>query len=335
MDINIKDFEWKPIYSDEMELFNRIGRPFKAHPIIIFEYENKVYFLKAVSARYTKDEKGNLIFNTKQRERIEDKEAYLVEPYKNQITKQGYEPYFMKKSIIDTTQIFVMNKTEFVEYFKYENLIDADFYTRTLRFKDRVQILDQLTNNLNDKNFSLTLISKENGIDFKPKLIYSNQKFIDKEINDAYENKDLNKYIDLEQIKKYIKDYNEYFEKNKNEIDQEINIIKKIVKLHLDKASDREDYLAQLAGDWYNFNALNQKLNNKYTEYEIDEMWLKDIDLYDDKYNLSKYEEEYYKYHEEDETSRFMTNYEKLEKEVEEFKQKQKETKKKDQEMSM
>lgn len=40
---------------------------------------------------------------------------------------------------------------------------------------------------------------------------------------------------------------------------------------------------------------------------------------------MSKYEKEYYIYHEEEKISRFMTNYEKLEKEVEEHKQKQKE----------
>ena len=68
-------------------------------------------------------------------------------------------------------------------------------------------------------------------------------------------------------------------------------------------------------------------MDNKYTKYEIDEMWLEDINLYDDKSNLSKYEKEYYNYHEEEKISRFMTNYEKLEKEVEEFEQKQKEQK--------
>ena len=40
MKFDIKDLEWRPIYSREMILFDRTGQEFKAHPILIFEYEN-------------------------------------------------------------------------------------------------------------------------------------------------------------------------------------------------------------------------------------------------------------------------------------------------------
>lgn len=70
MEFDIKDLEWKPILSKEMTLYDRVGRPFKAHPIIIFEYKDKVYFLKAVSAKYFYDENNNLIFSKYQKEDI-------------------------------------------------------------------------------------------------------------------------------------------------------------------------------------------------------------------------------------------------------------------------
>ncbi|MBO7043948.1 hypothetical protein J6W34_05350 [bacterium] len=45
----------------EITLYNRLDREFNAHPMIIYEYQDKVYFLKAQNAIKKENDKKILI----------------------------------------------------------------------------------------------------------------------------------------------------------------------------------------------------------------------------------------------------------------------------------
>ena len=340
MELNIKDLEWKPILSKEMTLYDRVGQPFEAHPIVIFEYENNVYFLKSQSARYTLDNVTKLpVLIKKHNEYIENKRAVLVYSYKDQLKNEKYESYFKKDSLIDTTQIFVMNKDEFLDYYKYDNLQDVIYNTRTLMYKDREEILNQVIKNIDKKSFSITLISKDNGFSLKPKLIYSNETFINEDKNKFIKDNSINNIVmGLEFVETYIKEYKEYESKNINAIKQYINSIRDIFKKHLDETYSMEHYIEEHVPDLALYQDLNSDLKNKYSDSELEEWWYEDTDLRDIKSNLSPYEHDYYDKHPEEYKDKFeKNNCYKLEQEVEKFKQEQQETKKKDndQEMSL
>ena len=342
MEINIKDLEWKPIYSREMTLFDRTGQEFKAHPIVIFEYENNVYFLKSQSADYTVDSVTKIPTLIKEhKEYIQNKRAILVHPYKDQLKNEKYneKPYFKKDSLVDTTQIFAMSRNEFIEYYKHDNLLDIIYNTRTLMYKDRAEILNQVIDNIDKKNFSITLISKKNSFDFKPKLIFSNKTFIDEERNKNVKKiSQGNIFIDKKFMDEYINDYEEYKLKNDYAIEQYINSIRDIFKKHLDETYSMEHSIEEHdVPDWVAYDDLNNDLNNKYSDSELEKWWHEDTELADESYNLSKYELDYYKEHREKYKDKFeKNNYYKLEQEVEEFQQSKKQKDKEhDQGMSM
>lgn len=151
MKFDIKDLEWRPIYSREMILFDRTGQEFKAHPILIFEYENNVYFLKSQPVKYTIDSVTKIpVLIDKHKEYIKNKIAILVHSYKDQLENEEYndKSYFKQDSLIDTTQIFAMNKDEFIDYYKHDNLQDVIYNTRTLMYKYREKILKQIIENM-------------------------------------------------------------------------------------------------------------------------------------------------------------------------------------------
>ncbi|MBO7043403.1 hypothetical protein J6W34_02505 [bacterium] len=256
-----------------MKLFDRVGQPFEAHPIVIFEYENNVYFLKSQSARYTLDNVTKLpVLIEKHKEYIENKRAVLVYPYKDQLKNEKYESYFKKDSLIDTTQIFAMNKDEFLDYYKYDNLQDVIYNTRTLMYKDREEILNQVIKNIDKKSFSITLISKDNGFSFKPKLIYSNETFINEDKNKFIKDNSINNIVmGLEFVETYIKEYKEYESKNINTIKQYINSIRDIFKKHLDETYSMEHYIEEHVPDLALYQYLNSDLKNKYLDSELEE----------------------------------------------------------------
>lgn len=51
----------KLIMFREITLYNRLDREFNAHPMIIYEYQDKVYFLKAQNAIKKENDKKILI----------------------------------------------------------------------------------------------------------------------------------------------------------------------------------------------------------------------------------------------------------------------------------
>ncbi|MBQ5492599.1 MAG: hypothetical protein IIT78_01830 [Mycoplasmataceae bacterium] len=341
MDINIKDLEWRPIYSREMILFDRTGQEFKAHPILIFEYENNVYFLKSQSVKYTIDSVTKIpVLIDKHNEYIENKRGILVHSYKDQLENKDYndKSYFKKDSLIDTTQIFAMNKDEFLDYYKHDNLQDVIYNTRTLMYKDRDKILNQVIENIDKKNFSITLISKENGFSFKPKLIYSNETFINEERNKNLEKINQGSiFINQKFMDEYINNYEEYKLKHDNAIKQYINSIRDIFKKHLDKTYSMEHYIEEHdVPDLVAYQDLNSDLKDKYSDSELEKWWYEDTDLADIACNLTKYEWDYYKNHKEEYKDKFeKNNYYKLEQEVEEFQQSKQNEKEHEQGMSM
>lgn len=252
-----------------MTLYDRVGRLFKAHPIMIFEHEDKVYFLKAVSAKYFYDENNNLIFSKYQKEDISNSEAYLIKPYDDQPFIENYKTYFQKTSIIDTAQIFAMNKNEFIEYFGYDNLLKADYFTRKIRYQDRFEVLDQLKTNFSKKNISITLISKKDGKEFEPKLIYSSQKFIDRSENAAIKDFNDGKNVNFKKIEEYKSEYNKYKNLHSNDIDKQIDTIKLIVDSYYEEERNRLLDISEEVGDLALLSALNNEVK-KYSEYTVE-----------------------------------------------------------------
>lgn len=345
MDINIKDFEWKPMLSSEMTLFDRLGQEFKAHPIIILEFQDKIYFLKSQSAKYKIDPKTKKllideetkspILIDRDKELIESNKVVLVCPYENQPTIANHKIYFTSDSLVDTSQIFVMSKNDFIDYFGSKELLDnVNYYTRTLRYSDRERILEHLINNIDNDNYSITLISRENGIDFRPKLIYSSQNLIDEERNKAL--KDINKgaKIDLNKIDTYLNTYKNDYTKNKDKIESDVEAFRKFLKdTVLEEIYSMSNSLQQNNIDREFYHLENVKLKNKYSDEEIYIKWVEDVDRKDERFNLSQYELELSKANPQKLEDDYRDiNYEELEKEAEEFEQKQKATRKKEKE---
>ena len=330
MDI-IENLEFKPILSTNMKLFDRVGQPFDAHPIIIFEHQNKVYFLKAQSATYVLDDNDKTVLDDDQQKAIQRNECYLVKSYDDEISNNQYDTFFRQDSLVDTTQLFVMNKDEFLEYFKFDNVLEkADFYTRSLLYTDRKIILKQLKNNLAKENVSITSISKRNanGVWFSPKLIYSAQKFIDRDERDALKNYNKGKYIELHKIREYKHNYTEYQKENNSTIKQYIKSLEDFVDSKFDDTIEKIADIKKNIGDLQFLQTLNSE-TKKYSETEVEERWWEDLALVDEQLNLSEYEKEYYKYHQEEYDKKFKTLCQEL-KEQQDIKKKDK-----DQEMSL
>lgn len=335
MEFDIKGLEWKPILSRNMKLFDRVGQPFEAHPIVIFEYENKIYFLKSQSAKYKLNEEDKIILDKEQQKAIDRKESYLVKPYNDQLKNDEYKTFFRQDSLVDTTQIFVMNKEEFIEYFKFDNILEkADFYTRSLLYKDRIEILTQLKNNLAEENVSITSISKKDNVWYEPKLIYSAQKFIDRDDKKALKECNEGKYIQLYKIEEYKHAYDEYLRVNNSTQKQYIRSLEEFVDYKLDETLEYFSYIQRDIGDPQLLDTLNDEVK-KYSEDEIKRRWSGDIDLIDEKHNLSKYEHQYYDEHKEEYNEKFKTLFEELEEDINLKEQQETKKKDKDQEMSL
>ena len=73
----------------------------------------------------------------------------------------------------------------------------------------------------------------------------------------------------------------------------------------------------------------------KYSDYVIKTKWYEDMDLLDKKYNISKYEHQYYDEHKEEYNEKFKTLYEELKEDINLKEQQETKKKDKDQEMSL
>ncbi|MBQ5492593.1 MAG: hypothetical protein IIT78_01800 [Mycoplasmataceae bacterium] len=361
MEFDIKDLEWKPIMSREITLYDRLGREFNAHPMIIFVYQDKVYFLKSQSA-IEKPNKEDYEIITQPNEILRDKkiivkglnlidehkelisknQACLVTPYEYQpkLVNKDYKIYFTRDSLIDTSQIFVMNKNDFVDYFGSKALLKKiNDYTRTLRYKDQERIVEQLVNNLRSGNFSLTEIYKENTNKFDKKSIYNNPKLVKEEKDKLIQKINKGYKVDLDAIDAYLKAGQKYYENNKTNIEKEIQLLIDYLYINVrDQINGMIGYILEQTPDLEFYDWDNQKLNYKYTIDEINDMYLLDLDKKDELLNLSRVELKFYDEHPgkwQEDFDNAEVNYKNLEQEVEEFKQKQKETNKKDRDQEM
>ena len=232
----------------------------------------------------------------------------------------------------------MINKNDFIDFFGSKELLDnVNYYTRTLRYSDRERILEHLINNIDDDNYSITLISRENGINFRPKLIYSSQSLINEERDKALENISLGARIDLNKIDAYLNTYKNDYKKNKDRIENEVKLFRDFLKnIILEKETyGISELIEEQTADLPFYNLQNDKLGNKYTYEKIEEMWLKDFDKNDELFNLSKSEDDFYKNNPNKLAEDFRTNYDDLKEEVKQKEQRETKKKDKDQEMSL
>lgn len=133
----------------------------KNHPIIIFydDYNQEVYYLTMKSYR----PKHDYLIN--------DKVYYFL-------SKDLNNPhlYTNKDSIIDTSTIYKMNYTDFVNNFHIDpSNIENEF--RILNISQQKQIIDYLINNVNTQNICIKQMNANNQLELT-KPVYTTKKWI-------------------------------------------------------------------------------------------------------------------------------------------------------------
>ncbi len=207
--MQIKNFEWLPLYSSKMIIFNRTGEKINGYPIIISELDDQIYFIKMEFASYKIHKTNRKELAEHQQDYIDLKQAIILHPSNNLKTNIQDAPFFNEDFIIDTTSIFVMNKEDFIKLYPLNEFDNLMKNTRTILYQTRLTILEMLQKNISNNAFSLTyikLIDSDN-YQFIPELIYSSNEFINKERWDIV----INHHTLLRTIDKYIDNYRAFF----------------------------------------------------------------------------------------------------------------------------
>lgn len=169
----IEDYkmEFQSPVSQYSVCFSLTGFNYRAHPIIIMELENDYVFLKAQTYRSFNQLPDFL------KEKINHQQAFVIHK-SNPQNDDNQSFYFKNDSLIDTSQIYVMNKKEFNECYDF----DSDIARNTNYISDfnKSFILNQLWSNLENGNYSITRVIRKNNINYS-KLIYAKSDELDSE----------------------------------------------------------------------------------------------------------------------------------------------------------
>lgn len=247
-------------YSEYSVCFNLVGLNFKAHPIIIVELENDYVFLKAKSIHNNINERDIL--------NISRQKSYAI-PKSKPINEDNNLFYFKYDSLIDTEQLFVMNKKEFNECYEFDSEIAKN--TNFISDYHKEIILSQVINNINKSEFSLTRIIRKNGINHS-KLLFAPDQWIKEEYSKETEwLKDVPSSFSNIAIKnrdymeKYIEDYDMRLKTNKEDVYQKVfedvvRPLKQKIKYFLDL---RDDFLTnRLPEDFVGYKSDEIDYNN-------------------------------------------------------------------------
>lgn len=153
--------------------FDLAGFSIKSRPVIIFEIENDVIFLKFNSLKLNKE--GNIPLGTS--EMVKHAQALIF-----QKTSSEFGVPLSDLSVLDTCDLYIMNKDDFFECYD----IYSDVNQKTIQFSDYYKdiILTQVYDNLRENHFSLTRVHRKqnNGVKYnEPELLYTPNEFLDME----------------------------------------------------------------------------------------------------------------------------------------------------------